>query len=81
MLPLGDIGVCDLDGVHAVVVVAFFLPLRGFWENVRPFIPRLRVFFFFFLSGDYLAHTNSTLHARISSQWLSELRRPWPSVP
>ena len=23
----------------------FFLRLRGFWENVRPFIPRLRFFF------------------------------------
>ena len=29
-----------------------FLPgVPGFWENVQPFIPRLR-FFFFFLSGD-----------------------------
>ena len=30
--------------------------------------------------GDYLAHTDSTLYARISPQWLSELRRLWPSV-
>ena len=41
-------------------------------------------FFVFFLKveiGDKLAHTNSTLYARISRQWLSELRRMWPSVP
>ena len=36
---------------------------------------------FFFFSGDKLAHTNSTLYARISLQWLSELRRLWPNVP
>ena len=30
---------------------------------------------FFFLSGDQLAHTNSTFYARISPQWLSESRR------
>ena len=28
----------------------------------------------------WLAHTNSTLYAMISPQWLSELRRLWPSV-
>ena len=32
-------------------------------------------FFFFFLSGNWLAHTYSILQARISPQWLSELRR------
>ena len=26
-------------------------------------------------------HTNSTFYARISLQWLSELRRLWPNVP
>ena len=26
-------------------------------------------------------HTNSTLYARTSPQWLSELRRLWPNVP
>ena len=35
------------------------------------------VFFFFLVSGDQLAHTNST----ISPQWLSELRQLWLSVP
>ena len=39
----------------------FFSRLRGFFENVRPFIPSQRFFFLFFLSGDYLAHTNSTV--------------------
>ena len=36
---------------------------------------------FFLLSGDYLAHTNSTLYARIGPQWFSELSRLWPNVP
>ena len=27
----------------------FFLACEDFWENLRPFIPRLRFFFFFFL--------------------------------
>ena len=36
---------------------------------------------FSFLNGDQLVHTNSTLYARIGPQWLSELRRLWPSVP
>ena len=30
-------------------------------------------FFFFFFSGDQLAHTNSTPSAKVSPQWLSEL--------
>ena len=30
----------------------FFPRVRGFLENVRQFIPRLRFFFFLFLSGD-----------------------------
>ena len=29
-----------------------FPRVRGFWENVRQFIPRLRFFFFFWISGD-----------------------------
>ena len=29
-----------------------FPRVRGFWENVRQFIPRLRFFLLFFLSGD-----------------------------
>ena len=37
--------------------------------------------FFFFSNGDQLARTNSTFQARISPQWLSELRRLWPNVP
>ena len=36
---------------------------------------------FFPQSGDYLMHTNSTLWARISPQWLSKLRWPWWSIP
>ena len=37
----------------------FFPRARGFWENVRQFSPRLR--FLFVCSGDWLAHTNSTV--------------------
>ena len=40
-----------------------------------------RSFFFgLFSSGDLLALTNSTLYARISPQWLSELRQLWPKL-
>ena len=34
-------------------------------------------FFFFFWSGDWLAHTNSTLYAMINPWWLSWLRWLW----
>ena len=37
-----------------------FPRVRGFSENIRQFILRLR-FFFFFLRGDLLAHANFTL--------------------
>ena len=37
--------------------------------------------FFFFFNGDWLVHTNFTLWAGISPQWLSELSRQWLSVP
>ena len=37
-------------------------------------------FFLFFSSGDKHAHTYSTLYARISPQWLSELRQLWPKI-
>ena len=35
----------------------------------------------FLLCGDLLAHNNSTLWARTSPKWISELRQLWPSVP
>ena len=45
-------------------------------------IPRMHLFFsFLFYSGDQLVCINSPLHARIGPQWLSKLRRLWPSVP
>ena len=37
--------------------------------------------YIFFSYGDYLAHTNSILLAKISPQGFSELTRLWPSVP
>ena len=57
-----------------------FPRMPGLWEECSTIHSPL-VLFFFFLSGDSLSHTNSTLLGRISPQWLSELRRLWPSVP
>ena len=36
---------------------------------------------FFFLSGYQLVHNSSALYARISPQWLSQLRLLWPMFP
>ena len=47
--------------------VGIVLCLWGLWGKVIPYLH------FFFLSGDQLTHTNSTLRARMSPQWLSEL--------
>ena len=63
--------------VVVVVVVAFSSLVRILGECST--INSLTVIFFFF-SGDYLTHTNSTLYARIGQRWLSELRRLWPNV-
>ena len=51
--------------------------------NVWPCIPCLRfsLSLSLFFSGAQLAHTNSTLYARIGPLWLSRLRWLWPSVP
>ena len=57
-----------------------FPRLQWFGENVRLFIPSLR-FILLLLSGNQLAHSNSTLQARISPRWLSQLRRLPPGVP
>ena len=64
-----------LSFFFVVVVVTgggFFLACEDFGRMFDNSLPGLR---FFFLSGDYLAHTKSTLSARISPQWLTELRR------
>ena len=58
-----------------VVVVAFSSLARILGEcSIIHFPPA------FFLSGDWLVHTYSTLYARISPQWLSKLRRLWSNV-
>ena len=49
-------------------------------SDVKICISHLQAFFFF-VSGDQLACTNSTLKARIRPQWLSRLRQLWMSVP
>ena len=48
-----------------------FPRMRGFWENVKQFIPHLRFFFFFFLEICLC----TLIPLRISPQWLSELRQ------
>ena len=68
-----------------------FSRLRGFGENIRSFLPRLRFLFFFlyfffsfFLFGVEISSRTlirSTFSAKISPQWLSELRWLWPNVP
>ena len=60
----------------------FFLAERILWEcSAIHSLPALFFsFFFFFWSEDQLAQPNSTLYTRIGPQWLSELRRLWPSV-
>ena len=61
----------------------FFPRLRGFWEKIINNPPALFFFFFspLFFNGDQLVHTDSTFLTRDNPQWLSELRRLWPSVP
>ena len=39
------------------------------------------LFLLFCWNGDSLVHTNSTFSARISPQWLGEVRRLWPNFP
>ena len=68
----------DMDIVWVLNVTSWccLLPrLRGFSENVSPPAP------FLGWNGNQLAHTSSTLYARISPRWFSELRRLWPNVP
>ena len=50
----------------------------GFSGKIRRFFPCLS---FFFLSEYQPMHTNSILSARVSPQWLTVLRRLWPSIP
>ena len=67
--------------VVVVVVVDFFLACEDLGRKFDHSFPASAFFsFLFLLSGNYLAHTNSTLYARISPQWLGELRRLWPNV-
>ena len=57
-----------------------FSSLARIWGDCLTIHSPLAPFFSFF-RGDLLARTNSTLYARISPQWFSELRWLWPSVP
>ena len=49
--------------------------LRGVWKNGRPFILHLHIFLGFFLEVEISSCALIPLYARISPQWLSELRR------
>ena len=66
-----------------VVMVAVSSLARIWGESLAIRSPPALSFFFFlfFKDGDQLAHTDSTLQARISLQWLSERRLLWRSVP
>ena len=66
-------------GVFLFFVWWWFFPcLWGFLGKVLQLIPCLH---FFLWSGDQLTHTNAFfLYARISPQWLCELRWLWLSV-
>ena len=71
-----------LHDASAVVVVVAFSSLARIPKSVLPLIPCLCFFFFFFFfwNGGQKTYTNSTLHARISPQWLTKLKRLWPNV-
>ena len=58
-----------------------FSSLRGFWRNVLGDSFPACALKKNNSSGGQLVYSNSTLYARIGLQWLSELRRPWPSFP
>ena len=67
---------CGLSHLRTSMERWWLFPrVRGFGESIRQFIPASA--FFFFFSGDQVAHTNSTLKARISPQWLSDGRREY----
>ena len=68
-----------LFGGSGCLVVVAFSSLAGIFEECSTI--RSPACAFFFLSGDEPSHTDPTLYARISPQWLSELRRLWPNVP
>ena len=57
--------------------------MQGFWGREGVCDEQLSTVLFFSLlfSGDQLVHTNSTLQASISPQWLSKLSQLWPNVP
>ena len=59
----------------------FFLTCEDFGGRSDDLFPPSALFLFSFFIGDHLTHTSSTfLSARISPQWLSELRL-WSNVP
>ena len=59
----------------------FFLACEDFRRLFDNSVPTC-AFLFIYLSVEIRSHvTNSTFQPRISPQWLSELRRLWPSVP
>ena len=67
-----------------LVVVAFPSLARILGEcSAIHSTPALFFLFFFVFEVEIssFAYINSTLYARISPQWLSELRRLWPNVP
>ena len=70
-------------GVYGLVVVVAFSSLARIFGTMFDHSFRACAFFLLFSVEVEISakHTNSTLHATISPQWLSELRRLRPSVP
>ena len=64
-----------IDGYNG----GFFLDCEDLGGNVRPFIPRLR--FFFFLKWRLARAHQFHFYGKISLQRLSKLRRLWLNVP
>ena len=73
----------DLDVLCRLATLkwCFFLACDDLGGMCDHFPPALSCFLLCFLTLGWVTHTNSTLYARISLQWLSELRRLWPNVP
>ena len=64
--------ICRSGAFYVCGCVAFSLLARILRECLT--IHSLSVLYYIFLSGDLLAHINSTLYTRIGLLWLSELR-------
>ena len=74
--------ILSLEMVVVVVVVVAFPPIWGSsgecWTIHSPHALYF-IYLFIFVSEEQFAYKNSTLYARVSSQWISDLSRVWPT--